>query len=78
MAYYTDIVAMSNANNGAVIEDQRTTPRVLSVAYVDDNSTCSLDCGGQVYPLPTIGAAVTRSSAAARSTWRPARTPRTS
>jgi hypothetical protein len=47
-AYYTDIVAMSNANNGAVIEDQRVGPPVLSVVNVDASApVCGADCGGR-------------------------------
>lgn len=58
--YYTDIVAMSNVNNGAVIEDQRVTPRVLSVVYVDASTSFSSDLGGKYHPYSTITPALTR------------------
>lgn len=58
-AYYTDIVAMSNANNGAVIEDQRVGPAVLSVVYVDDSAAPGGN-GGQFQPYQTIAPAIPR------------------
>ncbi|MCB0199699.1 MAG: right-handed parallel beta-helix repeat-containing protein [Anaerolineae bacterium] len=59
-SYYTDIVAMSNANNGAVIEDQRPVPAVLSVVYVDAAApVCATDCGG-LNPYHTITPAIPR------------------
>jgi len=58
--FYTDIVAMSNANNGAVIEDQRVSPAVLSVVYVDAATSFSSDLGGRYHPYATISPAVTR------------------
>lgn len=59
-AFYTDIVAMSNANNGAVIEDQRVVPAVLSVANVNASvPVCAADCGGR-NPYKTIAPAITR------------------
>jgi hypothetical protein len=59
---YPDIVAMSNANNGAVIEDQRVSPAVLSVVNVDDDpSGCTFDCGaGGRNWYQTIAPAITR------------------
>lgn len=57
--YYTDIVAMSNANNGAVVEDQRAGPPVLSVVYVDDSAAPGGN-GGQVQPYQTITPAIPR------------------
>ena len=54
-----DIVAMSNANNGAVIEDQRVSPAVLSVVNVDDGAPVCGDCGG-LQPYQTIAPAITR------------------
>ena len=57
---YTDIVAMSNANNGAVIEDQRVAPAVLSVVYVDASTAFSSDLGGKYHPYSTITPAITR------------------
>ena len=59
-AYYTDIVAMSNANNGAVIEDQRVSPAVLSVVYVDASTAYTTDLGGKYHPFSTIQPAITR------------------
>ena len=57
---YTDIVAMSNANNEAVIEDQRVSPAVLSVAYVNGATSFSGDMGGTFHPYATIAPAITR------------------
>lgn len=51
--FYTDIVAMANANNDAVIEDQRMSPAKLSVAYVDGN-VYSGDLGGRYHPYANI------------------------
>ena len=72
--YYTDIVAMSDANNGAVIEDQRVSPAVLSVVYVDAATSYTTDLGGRYHPYSTISPAITRASPAARSMWRQGRT----
>ena len=58
-AYYPDIVAMSNANNGAVIEDQRHSPALLSVVYVDDDAPAGGN-GGQEAPYQTIQEGVNR------------------
>ena len=57
---YPDIVAMSNANNGAVIEDQRVSPAVLSVVYVDAATAYSTDLGGRYHPYSSIAPAITR------------------
>lgn len=57
---YADIVAISNANNGAVIEDQRVSPAVLSVVYVDASTSYSSDLGGRYHPYATIPPAITR------------------
>ncbi len=57
---YPDIVAMSNANNGAVIEDQRVSPAVLSVVYVDAATSYTTDLGGRYHPYSTIAPAITR------------------
>ncbi len=59
-AYYTDIVAMSNANNEAVIENQRVSPAVLSVVYVDAATAYGSDLGGRYHPYSSITPAVTR------------------
>jgi hypothetical protein len=58
-SYYTDIVAMSNANNQAVIEDQRLTPRILSIVYVDSAASAGGD-GTATNPYQTITPALTR------------------
>ena len=58
--YYTDIVAMSNANNGAVIEDQRVSPAVLSAVYVDAATSFTTDLGGRYHPYSTITPAIAR------------------
>ncbi|MGE5315232.1 MAG: right-handed parallel beta-helix repeat-containing protein [Acidobacteriota bacterium] len=60
---YTDIVAMSNANNGAVIEDQRVTPRPLSVVYVNASADPAKGNGGKFYPYATLAPAVGRVAA---------------
>jgi hypothetical protein len=57
---YPDIVAMSSANNGAIIEDQRASPAVLSVVYVDASTSYSSDLGGKYHPYSTITPAITR------------------
>ncbi len=51
--YYTDIAALSAANNGAVIQDQRPSPRTLSVAYVDASAAAGGD-GTVTQPFKTI------------------------
>ncbi|MBI5476013.1 MAG: hypothetical protein HY964_04675 [Ignavibacteriales bacterium] len=58
-AYYTDIIAMSNANNQAVIEDQRPTVRVLTIVYVDSSAIAGGD-GTPTKPYQTITPAVPR------------------
>lgn len=58
-SYYPDIVAVSAANNDAVVEDQRVSPAVLSVVYVDDDAASSGN-GGQVGPYQTISQAIPR------------------
>jgi len=60
---YTNIVAMSAANNGAVIEDQRVSPAVLSAVYVDASATHSSDLGGKFHPYSSFASAVTRVAA---------------
>lgn len=58
--YYADIVAISEANNDAVIEDQRVPPAVLSVAYVDINSSGTSANGGRLYPYTNVQAGINR------------------
>ena len=48
--FYTDIVALSKANNDAVIEDQRMNPRKLSVVYVQNGANYASDLGGRYHP----------------------------
>jgi hypothetical protein len=54
-SYYTDLIALSSANNGAVIEDQRTTPRMHNITFV--NASSSGD-GSPLNPFQTIAAAI--------------------
>ncbi|MGE5579022.1 MAG: S-layer homology domain-containing protein [Bacillota bacterium] len=58
-AYYSDILALSAANNGALIEDQRVSPAVLSSAWVDASASPAGD-GTVLKPYTTIGAALGR------------------
>jgi len=57
--YYTDIVALSDANDDAVVEDQRPAQDVLSIVSVDDSAAGGGN-GGRVQPYQTIGAAIPR------------------
>jgi len=57
--YYTDILAMSAANNGAFIEDQRTSPATLSIVYVNGSVAVSGD-GTARSPKKTIAEGITR------------------
>jgi hypothetical protein len=59
-AYYSDIVLMCNANNNAVIEDQRVSPAVLSVVHVDAATSFTTDLGGRYHPYSTIAPAIVR------------------
>jgi len=52
--FYTDIVSMANANNDAVIEDQRMSPRKLSVVYVESGANHSTDLGGRYHPYGNL------------------------
>ncbi len=58
-SYYADILAMSAANNGAFIEDQRTSPFTLSTVYVDSSVLIS-GRGTATSPLKTISAGISR------------------
>ena len=57
--YYTDILAMATANNSAFIEDQRTSPAVLSIVYVDGSVAASGD-GTARSPKKMIAEGITR------------------
>ncbi len=59
--YYTDIPALSAANNGAFVEDQRTSPKSLSIVYVDSTVGASGD-GTKRSPVLTLSEALTRVS----------------
>jgi hypothetical protein len=59
-SYYPDIVAMADANNDAVIEDQRVSPAVLSAVYVDAATSFTSDLGGHYHPYSNIMPALTR------------------
>ena len=61
-SYYPDIVAVSEANNNAVVEDQRVSPAVLSDVFVDDSAAAGGD-GTVTRPYQTIGAGITRAVA---------------
>lgn len=61
-AYYPNIAAISAANNDAVIEDQRSTPAVLSVVYVNAAAPSGGD-GTFTKPYQTITAGITRAAA---------------
>jgi hypothetical protein len=56
---YSDIVAISNANNGAVVEDQTLAPALLSVSYVKALAAPGGN-GTQAAPYQTIQAGVDR------------------
>jgi parallel beta-helix repeat protein len=60
ISYYPNIVTVSEANNDAVIEDQRVVPAVLSVVHVDAVTSYSSDLGGRYHPYQTITPAITR------------------
>ncbi len=57
--YYTNIAALSAANNGAFIEDQRTSPATLSMVYVDGGVVVSGD-GTARSPVKTLAEAIIR------------------
>lgn len=58
--YYPSILAISAANNNAVIEDQRVSPAVLSRVFVNKNSTETTENGGRLYPYKTIQPSTSR------------------
>ncbi len=54
-SYYTNVPAMSAANNNAFIEDQRTSPALLTPVYVNASApACSSDCGTARAPYNKI------------------------
>ena len=54
-SYYTDVPAMSAANNNAFIEDQRGGVKLLTPVYVDASAaTCTNDCGTARAPYNKI------------------------
>jgi hypothetical protein len=61
-SYYTNIPAISTANNGAVIEDQRAAPPTLSVVFVDPAAAAGGD-GTPMKPYQTITPAIPRVAA---------------
>jgi parallel beta-helix repeat protein len=58
-SYYPDIVAVSEANHDAVVEDQRVSPAVLSVVHVNDDAAAGGN-GGYVQPYQTVAPAIVR------------------
>jgi hypothetical protein len=58
-SYYPDIVAVGNANNAAVVEDQRAVPPILSIVAVNAASIAGGD-GTPTKPYQAITPAVTR------------------
>ena len=57
--HYSNVPAMSAANNNAFIEDQRTSPATLSIVYVDGSVAVSGD-GTARSPKKTIAEGITR------------------
>lgn len=62
-AYYTDVPAMSGANNNAFIEDQRYSPARLTPVYVNASAPACTDCGTARMPYQTIQAGIDRAIA---------------
>jgi hypothetical protein len=63
--YLTDLIATSNANNQAVIEDQAPSTPVMSDVFVDDSAAA----GGNGYPIApyqTISPAISRAVSGGR------------
>ena len=58
-SYYPDIVAISEANNNAVVEDQRPSPAVLTDVFVDAAAAAGGD-GTVTRPYQTISPAIPR------------------
>lgn len=58
-SYYPNVAAMAAANNGAFIEDQRTSPATLSIVYVDGSVAASGD-GTERSPKKTIAEGLQR------------------
>ena len=57
--YYTDVPALSAANNNAVVEDQRGGTNLLSVVYVDKDAAPGGD-GTPAKPYQTISQGIAR------------------
>ncbi len=62
-SYYTNVSSLSEANNDAVIEDQRVSPAVLSDVYVDESTAYTSDLGGRFHPYSSIVPALARVAA---------------
>lgn len=60
-AYYPDLMAISALNNGAVIEDQRTTPFTLTHVWVNDDATAGGN-GYKLTPLQSIQAGIDKAT----------------
>ncbi len=57
---YTNIVAVSNSNNNAVVENQTYNPRILSIVHVKAGASGG---DGTIYnPYPTIAQAIPRAA----------------
>lgn len=59
-SHYTNVPAMSAANNNAFIEDQRTSPARLTPVYVDASAPACTDCGTARMPYKTIQEGIDR------------------
>ena len=57
--YYTDIPTVALSNNGAFIEDQRSSPATLSIVYVDGNAATS-GTGTATSPVQSITQGIAR------------------
>jgi len=59
---YTDIVTMSNNNNGAIIENQHSSYSfaILSIVHVDAAASPSGSNGSVLNPYPTIASSISR------------------
>ncbi|MDZ7742420.1 MAG: hypothetical protein U5Q03_11885 [Bacteroidota bacterium] len=57
---YTDIVAVSEANNNAIIENQFYSPALLSIVHVDANTSATGYNGSVLDPYTDISSAIPR------------------